>query len=73
MKTRILLTNKSEDSQKAKLMLTNAEVPFDELPAHPIWEEIEYPIPSFFVDDEIHKGLEEIELMIEVLGYGKPS
>lgn len=53
--------------------MTQAEVPFEELPAHPIWSEIEYPMPSLFTAEGIYKGMEEIQKLIGELGYGKPS
>lgn len=73
MKTMILLTNGSDECKKAKSILVEAEVPFDELPAHKVWEEIEYPMPALFSEHGIYKGVEEIEFLIGELGYGQPN
>jgi len=69
----ILLVDNSDDCLKARKMLIEANVPFDELPAHPVWEEIEYEMPALFSDHGIYKGLEEIEFLIGELGYGNPN
>ena len=73
MKRMILLVNDSDESFEAREMLMKTGVPFDELPAHPVWEEIEYPMPALFSEHGIYKGLEEIDYLIGELGYGRPS
>ena len=75
MKRGILLAKitPSEECKKARSVLTTAQVPFDELPAHSVWSEIEWPIPTFFADGKIYKGIEEIEKAPGELGYGKPN
>jgi hypothetical protein len=69
----ILLTNKSQDSQTAQKILREKNVPFDELPAHPVWDEIDWPIPSLFTENKIYKGLEEITKAPEEMNYGCPN
>jgi hypothetical protein len=71
--TIILLTNQSQECIKARKILTKTNVPFDELPAHPVWEEIDWPIPSLFTSSKIYKGLEEIESAPMEMHYGKPN
>ncbi len=73
MKRIILLANQSKDSKKAREILIEKEVPFDELPTHPVWTEIDWPIPTLFTADKIYKGLEEIKAAPEEMNYGKPN
>ncbi len=75
MQNLILLFDDKKPSTSALAALRTAGVPIDELPAHAMWEEIEYPVPCLFDRDtkKIYKGLEEIEKMIGESGYGKPS
>lgn len=74
MKTRILLvSDNSEECAEAKQILVDAQIPFDELLAHPVWSEIEFPIPSFLTDKGNFLGLEEIKLVPGVLGYDEPN
>lgn len=73
MKTMILLVDESEESEKAREILVKQQVPFDELPAHQVWKDVEYPMPALFTEEDVYKGLIEIQILIEELGYGQPN
>jgi hypothetical protein len=73
MKTKILLLDDSADSEKIRKLFMEKGVPFDELPAHTVWKDIEWPIPTFFTDEKIYKGTEEVETVPAELFFDSPN